>query len=408
MVQTELFESPQSIQKVAWQADRQSGLNRLNAFLPNAGRAYASTRNFDFGPDNRSNISALSPWIRHRLICENEVLDATLNRHGFNAAEKFIMEVYWRAYFKGWLEQHPSVWRHYQSELAQQTSNLSKDGELNQNYINAVEGNTGIECFDYWMKELTNSGYLHNHTRMWVASIWVFTLKLPWVLGADYFYRHLLDGDPASNTLSWRWVSGLHTKGKNYVARASNIQKFTDGRYNPEGQLVENPLPLSEDWEIQQRPMPLTDQLDMQKKTGYFITEEDCSMEIVKQHTNLSAIAIVERDLSMYSNPVQSFKNGSLQDIYRSSTDYFGLNISKVKSDKILSWVQKNNLEQVVTSYIPVGFVRDTLTPVIQQLQSHGISFTQIMHQHDKNTWPHATRGFFKLRKKIPILLSHS
>ncbi len=79
-----------------------------------------------------------------------------------------------------------------------------------------------------------SAGYLHNHARMWFASIWIFTLRLPWVLGADFFMRHLCDGDPASNTLSWRWVAGLHTRGKTYLARASNIATYTGGRFTPQ------------------------------------------------------------------------------------------------------------------------------------------------------------------------------
>jgi deoxyribodipyrimidine photo-lyase len=67
---------------------------------------------------------------------------------------------------------------------------------------------------------------------MWFASIWIFTLGLPWRIGADFFYRHLLDGDAASNTLSWRWVAGLHTRGKAYAAESWNIEKFTGGRFN--------------------------------------------------------------------------------------------------------------------------------------------------------------------------------
>ncbi|BAU31831.1 deoxyribodipyrimidine photo-lyase [Microcella alkaliphila] len=70
---------------------------------------------------------------------------------------------------------------------------------------------------------------------MWFASIWIFTLRLPWQLGADVFLRNLLDGDPASNTLSWRWVAGLQTRGKTYQATADNIARFTDGRYRPRG-----------------------------------------------------------------------------------------------------------------------------------------------------------------------------
>jgi deoxyribodipyrimidine photo-lyase len=73
----------------------------------------------------------------------------------------------------------------------------------------ATFGRTGIACFDQWTGELLETGYLHNHARVWFSSIWIFTLRLPWKLGADFFIRFLNDGDSASNTLSWRWVAGL-------------------------------------------------------------------------------------------------------------------------------------------------------------------------------------------------------
>ncbi len=83
---------------------------------------------------------------------------------------------------------------------------LAASSGLRRAYERAVEGRTGIDGFDDWARQLVETGWLHNHTRMWFASIWIFTLRLPWALGAAFFLRHLLDGDPASNTLSWRWV----------------------------------------------------------------------------------------------------------------------------------------------------------------------------------------------------------
>ncbi|MCK7502530.1 MAG: hypothetical protein MZW92_81430 [Comamonadaceae bacterium] len=87
---------------------------------------------------------------------------------------------------------------------------------------------------------------LHNHARLWFASLWIFTLELPWALGADFFLRHLLDGDPASNTLSWRWVVGLQTPGKIYLARADNIARFTAGRFPAVTGLATAARPLRE------------------------------------------------------------------------------------------------------------------------------------------------------------------
>ena len=209
MSQSELFASP----PVPPTPDRQAGLDRLKAFTPLMGRRYATQRNFNFGPDDRSNISVLSAHVRHRLVLEPELAQAALNAHGLQAAEKFIQEVCWRTYWKGWLELRPSRWSEYKTELSQALSALGEDEALRRRYEAARDGQTGLECFDAWMSELMQTGYLHNHARMWFASIWIYTLELPWVLGADLFLRHLIDGDPASNTLSWRWVGGLQTAG---------------------------------------------------------------------------------------------------------------------------------------------------------------------------------------------------
>ncbi len=120
-------------------------------------------------------------------------------------------------------------------------------------YRRAIEGKTGIDCFDAWVEELLETGYLHNHTRMWFASIWIFTLQLPWELGADFTYRHFVDGDPASNTLSWRWVGGLHTRGKTYLARPDNIAEHTGGRFRPKG-LAREAIALDEPLPAPARP----------------------------------------------------------------------------------------------------------------------------------------------------------
>lgn len=233
-----------SLEVFTWSASRAAALERLKAFVPHAGHDYPENRNYDLGPGDRSNVSALSPWVRYWVLHEAEIIAAVLQRHALPVAEKFVQEVFWRTYFKGWLEQRRQVWAEYVQERDWLTGQLQDNGDLGAAFEKAVTGSTGIECFDAWAQELVKTGYLHNHTRMWFASICIFTLKLPWQLGADFFYRHLLDGDPASNTCSWRWVAGLHTSGKNYAARCSNIAKYTNHRFRPEGQLAVNPVPL--------------------------------------------------------------------------------------------------------------------------------------------------------------------
>jgi len=201
---------------------REQALQQLKDFSENFLSNYARDRNFDFGPDKRTNTSCLSKYITHRIIDEEEVIKLAHSKYPYIKIEKFIQEVFWRTYWKGWLELKPTVFQSYKSDLVK-----LNEQKQSKSYQDAINGETEIECFNDWVNELKQSGYLHNHARMWFASIWIFTLKLPWQLGADFFLKHLLDGDVASNTLSWRWVAGLHTKGKHYVAASWNINKFS-------------------------------------------------------------------------------------------------------------------------------------------------------------------------------------
>lgn len=208
--------------------DRASGLSRLSEFLPRAGSEYTRNRNFDFGPQNRANISMLSPWLRHRLITEEEVVGQVLSRHSLAAAEKFVQEVCWRTYWKGWLEMRPRVWRDYRQDVLRAREEL--DSAALDRYVAAISGKTGIDCFDAWWLELTATGYLHNHARMWLAAYVVHWRRIHWQAGAAWFLEHLLDGDPASNHLSWQWVASTFSH-KPYYFNRENLERFTRGRY---------------------------------------------------------------------------------------------------------------------------------------------------------------------------------
>ena len=215
---------------------------KLINFIDNNLVEYSKLRNFDFGPDKRTNISCLSPYITHGILTEKEVMKLSLKKYSLPKIEKFIQEVLWRVYWKGWLELRPNVWMDYIIDL----NNLKLEYKDNKDYLNAIEGKTSIECFNTWVNELKNHNYLHNHARMWFASIWIFTLGLPWQLGAGFFMKYLFDGDSASNTLGWRWVAGIQTKGKNYAASEWNIKKFTNNRFS-NIKLNENPVPVTDD-----------------------------------------------------------------------------------------------------------------------------------------------------------------
>ena len=195
-------------------------------FLENKIKNYEKFRNFDYGPIEESSVSKLSPYISHRVLLEYELLAEVKKKYQSKNVNKFIEEVYWRIYWKGWMENRPRVWRDFIS---------GKDYKYdNETYEKAINGNSELGFFNSWVNELKTYNYLHNHTRMWFASTWIFNLGLPWQLGATFFFKHLYDGDAASNLLSWRWVAGLQTKGKQYLFSPSNLRRFSNNRFNVE------------------------------------------------------------------------------------------------------------------------------------------------------------------------------
>ena len=250
---------------------REKALKSLEIFINKDIINYSSKRNHDFGPIDRKNVSCLSPYISHRLINEYEISKKVLSKHPYQKVEKYIQEIYWRIYWKGWLELRPKVWADFIEDL-----NIIEESE---NYHLAINGQTKIECFNDWVKEIKEYNYLHNHTRMWFASIWIFTLGLPWQKGAEFFMKHLLDGDAASNTLSWRWVGGLQTKGKHYLAQSWNISKFLNKKYK-NIELRENALPLIDNREYKISPIEI--QKNNSKNEYLIVFENNLSIESLK------------------------------------------------------------------------------------------------------------------------------
>ena len=200
---------------------RQDALSSWQAFLPKVA-AYASARNHV--KPGHENVSRLGACIRFRTLLEDEIIEDTLNQHTFQVAEKWLQEICWRRYWRGWLEMRPEVWSNWRRQVRASRQTLSAETLARAEAVSA--GRSGVACMDKIARELIETGYLHNHARMWWASFWIHVEQLPWELGADFFFRHLLDADPASNTLSWRWVAGLQTPGKTYLVRLSNIEKY--------------------------------------------------------------------------------------------------------------------------------------------------------------------------------------
>ncbi len=374
-----------------FEPSRAKALDRLESFVENNLAEYSKLRNFDFGPDKRSNVSCLSPYVTHGIVNEQEIIKKSLGKFSFSKNEKFIQEVLWRTYWKGWLELRPNVWSDYLTELIKIKENLKN----NQNYKNAIEGKTKIDCFNQWVIELKENNYLHNHTRMWFASIWIFTLELPWQLGAEFFMQHLYDGDAASNTLGWRWVAGVQTQGKHYLASEWNIKKFTANRFNNIN-LNENAPPKVSEKTYSIIKQDFSNPQNIEDKS-LLIFDNNLSFEITDfQNYKFKKIYLISNENNnrsiKLSEKVVKFKSLLIEDqeqrLKAKSIDYEVVNISKIK-----------DIQNCYGLYPSVGENLDYLN-----LNNSKITF--LYRKLDQYSWQYCNKGFFNFKNYIPKIIS--
>lgn len=394
---------------------RAAALERLKDFI-HLIPSYGARRSF--ARDGDPDVSRLSPYIRHRIVSEQEVLGEVLRAHSFQCAEKFIQELVWRTYWKGWLERNPDVWSAcvtYDADAQVQSRSL----EWSDGYAQACSGRTRLKFFNEWTNELVQSGYLHNHIRMWFASVWIFTLRLPWQLGSMFMYRHLVDGDPASNTLSWRWVAGLQTKGKRYLATADNISRYSEGRWVPApGELAEGTFDVEsvDGAELkgshqQGAPFSLNhgdisgwSSVRPDQPYGIVTTSEDLSVDQITELTSeTQAIAILSfQPVLGESDRVVSWKRGAEGDL----RNRLGSQGTVCESgDGVVDWALSIGLARVVIVMPAVGSQRDAVVQVARRLSDHGVACFWYLRPWDRELLPLADRGFFpfweRVRKRI-------
>ena len=374
-----------------FEASRVKAIEKLNHFIENNLSEYSKLRNFDLGPENRTNVSCLSPYITHGIISEKEIIKKSLDKFSFAKNEKFIQEVLWRTYWKGWLELRPNVWNDYLIELKK----IREDFKDNKEYLNAIEGKTNIECFNYWVNELKENNYLHNHSRMWFASIWIFTLELPWQLGAEFFMQHLYDGDAASNTLGWRWVAGIQTQGKHYLASEWNIKKFTNNRFQ-NIKLNENAPPKISEKTYSIIRKDFSNPQDIQGK-NLVVFENNLSFEITDfKENNFKKIYIVavkneNRSIKLSEKSVE-FKSLLIKDqeqrLKDNSMECEVIDISEIK-----------NIGNCFGLYPTVGENLD-------YLNSNNIKLDFLYRKLDQYSWEYCNKGFFNFKNYIPKIIS--
>ncbi len=374
-----------------FEASRVKAIEKLNNFVEKYLSEYSKLRNFDLGPEDRTNISGLSPYITHGIINEKEIIEKSLSKFSFSKNEKFIQEVLWRTYWKGWLELRPNVWTDYIVELNEIREKFRDD----QNYKNAIDGKTNIECFNHWVTELKENNYLHNHTRMWFASIWIFTLELPWHLGAEFFMQHLYDGDSASNTLGWRWVAGIQTQGKHYLASEWNIKKFTNNRFS-NIKLNENAPPK------------------ISEKT-YSIIKQDFSNKNIDNRNLL----IFENNLAFETT---DFQNKKFKKIYivsnKNENRFIKLSEKVIKFKSLLIKDQEQRLKDnsINCEVLDIGEIKNidedviALYPTVGEnldyLNSNNLKLDFLYRKLDQFSWQYCNKGFFNFKNYIPKIIT--
>lgn len=199
---------------------RQAALAALERSEP---ERYAGSRNFLDGA-----VTRLSMYIRHGVLTLAEVHRAALDKaRDPRRIVKFIQELAWRDYWQ-------RVWRGIGDGIWLDREEL-KTGWRSEDYAgdlpdDIAAGSTGLACIDAFSRELAQTGYLHNHARMWMAAYVVHWRRIRWQAGARWFLFHLLDGDPASNNLSWQWVASTFS-AKPYFFNRENLEKYTGGQF---------------------------------------------------------------------------------------------------------------------------------------------------------------------------------
>ncbi len=362
-------------------------LEERDFFLENKIKNYEKLRNFDYGPKNEGSVSKLSPYISHRILLEYELIEEIKDKFQSIKTNKFIEEIYWRIYWKGWMENRPGVWSDFISEEIPEYDY--------ETYENAVNGNSKLDFFNSWVHELKTYNYLHNHTRMWFASTWIFNLGLPWQLGATFFFKYLFDGDAASNLLSWRWVAGLQTKGKQYLFSPANLKKFSNNRFNVD---------------------------KINNKQIFFEESNQISFEDEIYKSNMEpkseTLILFENDLHVTT----------LKNIFRNYKNVFiillGNKQRKIKlSESVLNFKQKIVFEFIkqfdnITQLDPLKLIEifndinhlDMIYPGIGENNDFINSFKKLnnkvifnlVRDQDLFAWKFAKKGFFKFKENIP------
>lgn len=251
---------------------REAALARIAAVQP---AEYARSRNSLNGA-----VTCLSPYLTHGFVSVPEVLEGVRSQQRVSPQDKLVFELGWREYYR-------HVWQHRGNGIFKSLHEgvLPEEAYTHEIPLDILSGCTGVQAIDMSVQTLYNTGYLHNHARMWLASYMVHLRKVHWRAGADWLYGHLLDGDLASNHLSWQWVAGTGSH-KPYLFNAENVARYAPAAWHSPGSVIDTSYEVLD--EIAKQALPVVSSLDVSNsiQEPESMTEPPANLNISKPNAS--------------------------------------------------------------------------------------------------------------------------
>ena len=395
---------------LAFTPTREAGLARLRAFAPRAGRWYANHGGVDHGPERRSNTAGLGPWLACRLITPEEAVAAVEAEHGGAASVAFREEV--EAPLRRRARLTPDAWRAHRLRVERLFRGMAKSPTLLAAYEEAAEGRTGIDAFDAWARELATVGWLHPAAHAAFASLWIFSLRLPWELGADLHHRSALDGE-AAGLLLWREVAGLERGLAAYVVQVDEVVALSGRRFHPKRRLVEEQAKALKEPKLAAAAVALSAlratppaelgarSAGAQPRTGWLLTEADLNPSLIpspawlgrepegpegRLQTGQSApVAFAALGTAPHrspfgpTEPLAAWIDGALADaLARAAAP--GQPAERLDdadlTRSLQAWAATHALTQIATPPPPAGPIAERLAAAARKLASGGVELT--------------------------------
>lgn len=210
-------------------------------------------------------------------------------------------------------------------------------------------------------------------------------------------------------------AAGLHTPGKHYMARAANIRTYTEGRFDPVGQLDETVTPIDEMQRYAPGEYDSGDELPKDtSRLGLLVLPDDLTSERSELQTQpfhaavgFASDAVADRDI--WSMPVQQFRDAALRDAQSRVESHYNVDVALLDGCEPIAacvqWCQQHHLQGVVVLKPTQGPWAELCTPLTTRLRENGTPLLQVRRQWDKALHPHATKGYFTFKQQIPRLL---